>query len=660
MIRIARRLAMVGASLVALGIVAMLATAPAALADTGDGIVPADTHGISITDYLFGFNYGAGVFGVAATPTTTIPASFAVLMFAAWIVGWWIVFCIFNLFMKMDWLSPIVSVAENVSTSISRQFGDQFVFSVIGATMLLTITVFSLRNQAGRAWHHVALTIVCMGIGVLMVLPVGEAAHLLKMGKDIAAETGTAVTGNPAGTTPSAGLVDEFVRKPSQRWQYGRDMDSLGCGWAWDQKIAEGDADKMKDAPLMCPGGDVGAQMHAHAMNPARALPKSFLYPAFMVVIAVLVLMIVKNMGSTAVGALLHAALIKPGLIAVGTPVGQRFLIRNGIDGFTAAFVFGGYLLMFFVSAALVGILSLAVPATDVGMLMTVLVMMFTVGGVHYAGQNLRSMKNAIGQAVLPAGSPSMYGAPSRAPAMARQATLHAAHAAANEVRTRRRMAKAVAAKTATKAVGDVVAPEVAIPAQVINSFAHEVLRTAHNYRTVHHGGSGFSGNGGGVAGSGRGGSRSVNYGGSGNSGASGGGAVNARQLARRSSQRRAQARAAEAAAAGPNRGARAVERPPAMPAPLRGGNGTRQPAGAAMAARGDAAAHAMASGGYSGGAGPSSRGPAVAGGGRGGPAAGSSSAAAPRPAGANQALRRAGTVNAARSAARNFRKGRS
>lgn len=655
MMRSAQRLGAIGALLLAMTVVSALAGAPAALADTGDSITPADSHGIPITDYLFGFSYGAGVFGVAATPTTTIPAAFAVIMFGAWIAGWWIAGSIFNLFLSMDWLTPIVRVAESVSTSISDQFGDQFVFSVVGATMLLTITVFALRNQAGRAWHHVALTIVCMGVGVVMVLPVGEAAHLLKMGRDIAAETGSSITGHPAGTTPSAALMDEFVRKPTQRWQYGRDMDSLGCGKAWDDKLAEGDPDKMKDAPLACPGGDLGAQMHAHAMNPAKALTSSFLYPTFMAVVVVLVLMIVKNMGSTAVGAVLHAALIKPGLIAIGTSIGQRFLVRNVTDGFSAAFVFGGYLLMLFVSAALVGILSAAVPPTDVGMLMTVLVMCFTVGGVHYARENLRNLKNAVGQAVLPAGSPSMYNEPSRAPAMARQAALHAAHAAASEVRNRRRISKALAAKTATKAASDLVAPEFAIPAQVINSFAHEVLRTAHQYRTVHHGGSGVGGSytGGGVAGGGRGGSRSVNYAGSGTSGS--GGAANARQLARRSSQRRAQARAAESAAAGPNRGNQAVQRPPAMPAPLRGGGGARQNSGSggSLASQGPSPTSSAMSD-YRGAA-PGR----VAGGGRVGPSQGSSSSSTPRAGGANQTLRRAGTVNAARSAARNFRRGR-
>ena len=655
MIRTARRLGFIGASLFTITLVGALVSAPSALADTGDSIAPADSHGIPIIDYLFGFNYGAGVFGVAATPTTTIPAAFAGIMFGAWIAGWWVAGSIFNLFLSMDWLTPIVRVAESVSTSISEQFGDQFVFSVIGATMLLTITVFALRNQSGRAWHHVALTIVCMGVGVLMVLPVGEAAHLLKMGRDIAAETGSSITGHPAGTTPSAALIDEFVRKPTQRWQYGRDMDSLGCGKAWDDKLAEGDPEKMKDAPLVCPGGAVGDQMHAHAMNPAKALTSSFLYPIFMAVVVVLVLMIVKNMGTTAVGAVLHAALIKPGLIAIGTPIGQRFLVRNVIDGFSAAFVFGGYLLMLFVSAALVGILSAAVPPTDVGMLMTVLVMCFTVGGVHYARGNLRNLKNAVGQAILPAGSPGMYNEPSRAPAMARQAALHAAHAAASEVRTRRRVAKAVAAKTATKAASDLVAPEFAIPAQVINSFAHEVLRTAHQYRTVHHGGSGVSSSytGGGVAGGGRGGSRSVNYAGSGTSGS--GGAVNARQLARRSSQRRAQARAVESAAAGPNRGSQTVQRPPAMPAPLRGGGGTRQTGsrGGSVTPQGSAGPQPAISG-YSG-AVPDR----VAGSGGVGPSQGSSSTPTPRAGGANQALRRAGTVNAARSAARNFRRGR-
>ncbi|GAT07648.1 hypothetical protein H7I77_25160 [Mycolicibacterium novocastrense] len=642
MIATAKRLGGSAVAMLAALTVATVAAAPAAMADTGDGVTPADSHGIPIGDYLFGFNYGAGVFGVAATPDTTFPAGFAAIMFGVWIAGWWLVFTVFNLFQKMDWITPIVGVAENVSTSISDQFGEQFIYWVVTATMLITITVYALRNQANRAWHHVALTIVAIGIGVLMVLPVGEAAHLLKMGRDIAAETGTAVTGHPAAVSPSAGLIDEYVRKPTQRWQYGQDLDSLGCGWAWDDKIRAGDADKMKDAPLVCPGGDLGARMHAHAMNPAGALTESILYPLFMVVVAVLIAMAVVKMGSTAVGALIHAAFIKPGLIAVGTPVGQRFLIRNVIDGFTAALVFGGYLLILFITAALVGILGTVVPSSDVGMLITLLVVGFAIGGVRYAGANMRGWKDAAGRAILPAGSPGMYGQPSRAPAVARHAALSAAHYAADGIRTRRQIARVATKSAAAKAGAGAVAPEIAIPTQVMNAFAHEVLRTAHHYRTVHQGGSG-RGSGIGVAGSGRGGgAQSVNYGGS------GGGAVgSARELARRSSQRRAQTRAAESVSVPAAAGTSSV-RPPSRPAPLRTSSGARSssvaesPSAVAVAAPQSPV---------------SSAGPVQ-------PAGGSDGRSAPPPAGparsgVNQALRRSGAINTARNAARNFRKGR-
>jgi hypothetical protein len=600
--------------------------APTAVADAGAGFAPVDSHGISITDYLFGFSYGAKLFGVAATPTTTIPAGFAGLAFGVFIACAWLVFTVYNLFLKLDWVNPLVNVAGHVSATIAGQLGETFIYSAIAATMLITVTAYGLRNQAGRAWHHVALTVVCMGVGTLIVLPVGEAAHLLRMGSDVAAQTGTTVVGAPAGSRPGAVLVDEFVRKPLQRWQYGHDLDSLGCGNAWDDLIRVGDADKIKDAAWSCPGGE---KLHAHAMNPAAAVQQSILYPLFMVVVCVLVGYCLLKMGFIAVGAIIHAALIKPGLLLVGTSFGQRFLLRNIIDGFVAAMIFGGYLLTLFLSAALVGILAVSVPSSDVGMLITLLVIAFSIGGVRYAGASLRSLKDSAALAVLPSGSPGVYSAPSKAPVHARRAVLQTAHRTA-ELRSRRRLTKAVATKATTGAL----TPEVAIPAQVASAFAHEVLRTAHQHRTAHRSGSyspsGTTWAGGAAPVQNR---RAVNYS---NPAVGGDKVAGARAMARRSSQRRTQNRVG----AGPY-----AANPSARPAPLR----TNYVGGARRAPFSESRP-----GGRSAGA-SSLRPPAPAGAAPGSAARGRRVARAT----VDPPLRRSGAVNAARRAALNFRQGR-
>ena len=618
------------------GALGSVLTASPAMADTNDGsgIVPVDTHGIPITGYMLDFNHGAGVLGVAVSPAVTIPAGFAQLMFGLFIGLAWVSFSVLNLFLKLDWLGPLVGMAENISTALSNQLGASFVNYVIIATLLMTVVIFAMRNQAGRAWHHVAITLVCMGIGVMIVLPVGEAAQLLKMGRDIAEQTGSAITAQPSSTSPTSALVDEFVRRPTQRWQYGHDLDSLGCGQAWDDKIRAGDAEQVKDAALACPGGEA---LHAFAMNPGGAVWLGFLNPIYMLFVTALIGLVVFKLSSVAVGAVIHAGLIKPGLIGAGVPAGQSFLARNVIDGFVAAAVFCGYLLMLYVGASLTGIVAQSVPSSDAGMLVTILLMVAVIGGVRHAGKNMRGWKTRTARAVLPAGAPSAYRPPSTAPKHARQLAVESARQVAAK-RRNTKLIKAVAGKGAAAAGADALAPEVAIPAQVLSSFAQHVVHAAAAAHHAQQGGAGGLGGkrypaGGGYTTPARQSSspsssasvvspaRTVNY----------GGAVAARSLAKRSSQKRSQQR--PAAAAG-SRGAAA----PGRPAPLRT-SATRMPVSRTPVAVSGPRRPVGTSAPVNSGA-PTTR----------------SASNAPGRAGAPQTMRRSGAVSTARSAARDFR----
>ncbi len=631
----------------ALGVALAVAGAGSAFAD--DGITPHDTHGIDIPDYVMSFNEGAGnVLGVAVTPGTTMPAGFMSLAFGAYIAMGWITWTVYKLFIKLDWLSPLVKVAGDLSNSIAKQFGESFIFYVVGATALLTVVLFALRNQRGRAWHHLAITLVCMGIGLVIAFPVGEAAHLLKVGRDIAVSTGGTVTGR-TNTDPTGPLIDKFMREPIQRWQYGHDLDSLGCGQTWDGalraiKAGHLDAEKIKDVPLACPGGQLGQQMHDFTMNPGGALYLGFLNPLFQMLVMVMVAMVVLHIAGTAVSAIIHAALIKPGLLGVGLPAGQSFLARNVIDGYTAAMSTCLYLLVLFVGGSLTGLVAQSQASSDVAMLITSIIMVAAIIGCRKVGRNLRGWKNRAAVSVLPQGAPNAYGAPSKAPEKARQMTVRALQHAAHGRRTTK-IARAVG-KSAAEAAADAAAPEVMIPAAAAGLAAQHILDAAHHYRAQNAGsyqnGSGAGGSAwgakrssksGGVAGSPAGpGARGVNY--------SGGAPAAARSVAGRSRQKRA--------TAARERSGATSSMSPGSAGPLR-----------TSAARSGGSASARSQVPVGVGVGP---GAAANAGLRRGPQPPSSGGSAPSGAasagraGAQAALSRAQSVSTARSAARNFR----
>lgn len=633
--------------LMAVSVALAVGGAGSAVAD--DGLTPHDTHGIEIPDYVMSFNEGAGnVLGVAVTPGTTMPAGFMSLAFGGYIAMGWITWSVYKLFVKLDWLSPLVKVASDLSNSIAKQFGESFIFYVVGATALLTVVMFALRNQRGRAWHHLAITLVCMGVGLVIALPVGEAAHLLKVGRDIAVSTGGTVTGQ-TNTDPTGPLIDKFQREPIQRWQYGHDLDSLGCGQAWDgalRAIKAGHlaAEKIKDVPLSCPGGQLGQQMHDFAMNPGGALYLGFLNPIFQLLVMVLVGIVVLHIAGTAVSAIIHAALIKPGLLGVGLPAGQSFLARNVIDGYTAALSTCLYLLVLFVGGSLTGLVAQSQASSDVAMLITSIIMVAAIIGCRKVGRNLRGWKNRAAVSVLPQGAPNAYGTPSKTPEKARQMTVRALQHAAQGRRTKK-VARAVG-KSAAEAAADVAAPEVMIPAAAAGLAAQHILHAAHHYRTQnaasYQNGSGAGGSAwgatpapksGGVAGSPAGpGARGVNY--------SGGAAAAARSVAGRSRQKRA--------TAARERSGTASSGSPGSAAPLRTSAGQ---VGGSPSARSQVPV----------GAGVGSGAPANASLRRGPQPQSRSGSAAPgadsagRP-GAKAALSRSQSVSTARNAARNFR----
>ena len=129
------------------GSAAMAVTlAPAAHADD---LTPTDSHGISILDYPLSFNEGGGkAFGLVVTPTVTATASFAVVAFGFFIGLAWLVFSCFKLFVRLDWIPPLVDVAQRISDSLTTQMGREFTWSIVAGTMLASMMIDLLLTLA--------------------------------------------------------------------------------------------------------------------------------------------------------------------------------------------------------------------------------------------------------------------------------------------------------------------------------------------------------------------------------------------------------------------------------------------------------------------------------------------------------------------------------
>jgi hypothetical protein len=373
---------------------AWLITAPGASAAGFDDIVPRDSDGIAITDYPLSFSTGGGIMGMFVHPNVTGAAAFAMIMYGLFLFSFWLGFTMLNILVLIDWLSPLVGTVDSVSASLYSQYGWKFIVTVIFGSMLLTVAGFGLRNKTQNAWRHVGTTLACMGVLSALVAPVAYAAKMLGIGRTVALETGSAITGQqPNHTNPTAPLIDHFVRRTVQRWTFGHDLDSLGCGKAWTQKVLEGDPDKVKDAAWACPGG---YELHLHAMNPQGALVETFLYPAFGLFALFLIGYVVVKVFGVSVAALVHMGFIKVSAPAAGTTIGQWFIARNGIDGTTCGMHTGGYLLALFVGADITKVVAQVTPSSVYGVVVTILVLAGIIAGIKRASRNLGELSRRL------------------------------------------------------------------------------------------------------------------------------------------------------------------------------------------------------------------------------------------------------------------------
>lgn len=469
----------------ALGAASMLAVtsliAPAtAAADGLDGIAPRDTWGLPITEYRLSFNNGAGIFGPLLTPGVTFPAAIAYVLFLVFMVAVVIGFTALNILPRTDWLSPLVRTIQAVSDQLYAQMGVPFISTVISGMLMATTALYALRNRGSKAWHHIAVTLVCVVIGAAIAFPVAEAAKLLGLGAHAAVSSGQAITGAAAAGSaqnPTGVLINEWVRKPVQRWTFGgQDLDSLGCGGAWTTAIRAHKPDKIKDVPLSCPGGDLGKKMHAAAMDPQDSLVDSGVTTLFGVLLAYLLVRVVLKLTGVSVAALIHAAMIKLGLIGAATEGGQRFLVRNAVDAPMAAMLFFAGLLGVYVGADIAKIIAQVVPSSMYGMLLTIVLIAAANIGVRRASQSWSRLSGrAANAAALGAGSGTGAGSALIRPQIpgGRMLALGAA--------TRYAMRKGRSAMRAGRRGVAAVTPEIAAPTEMVSKIRASAKRASRH-----------------------------------------------------------------------------------------------------------------------------------------------------------------------------------
>ena len=203
-------------------------------------------------------------------------------------------------------------------------------------------------------------------------------------------------------------LSIEWVRNPYSGGRFGgKDLDSLGCGDAWTAAIRAHQPDKIKDVALSCPGGVLGKQMHDAAMNPEDSMVDSGLTVVFGLLLSLVLVRIVVKLIGVSVAALIHAGLIKIGLIGAGTETGQNFLVRNTVDAPLAAITFFAGLLAIYVGADVAKIIAQVVPSSKEGMLLMIVLIIGAFIGVRRASRRWGQQRHRIANAVAGAGSGS-------------------------------------------------------------------------------------------------------------------------------------------------------------------------------------------------------------------------------------------------------------
>ncbi|MCA2249733.1 hypothetical protein JF729_18310 [Mycobacterium intracellulare] len=381
---------------------------------------PTDSHGVPILAYVLSFNKGSVVDPAPWGVSTIVDAMFALYKAIAWFA-----LLLLNLVSSFDWLNPFISLLEQVSDSITGALGTAGIMGMAMAVAGAAAAVNWMRRHNHRTLYHLGLAALLIVIATAMVSPVRMAGQLLGLGRDLGAEVGAAATGTPHGTTLSQILADKLVREQTQRWNFGHDLDSLGCGQAWTDRILSGNADKVKDAAYACPGG---TQLHDYAMNPtnSNALVDGFFALGCISVFIVFSLMLVVKLLRTGFATVLHATAIKPLMYLVpASPAMQNLFVRNALATGLGAAAIAVDILIYIVGASFTAGMAVVTGSGMVASVITALAMVGVAIGTRQFSKNIQHSRHAVAAKLTRSAGPAPR-APIKLPTAAIAGTLQA------------------------------------------------------------------------------------------------------------------------------------------------------------------------------------------------------------------------------------------
>ena len=346
-------------------------------------IQPVDSHGVPIAAYVLSFNRGS-----ILEPAAWGNATFLDIMFGLYKAIAWMCLALVNMVSQFDWLSPFVGLLESVSDTVTGTLGTWGIFMMALGVMAAAAAVNWARRRNHRTLYQLGLMVVCVMVAITMVSPVRMAGHMLGLGRDIGTEVGSAAAQTRADATLSMILADKLVREPTQRWNFGQSLDSLGCGQAWSNRILAGDQDQVKDAALSCTGGQ---SLHAYAMAPTNAIYDGFFDLGSLAVFVLFAAALMARMLRTGFATVMHAAAVKPlTLFLPASPVVQNLFVRNALAVGLGACTLFLDVLMFIAGVAFIAGMANLVGTSAEASVITAVAM---VGVAYGARQFLKNLK---------------------------------------------------------------------------------------------------------------------------------------------------------------------------------------------------------------------------------------------------------------------------
>ncbi|WP_454232284.1 hypothetical protein [Mycolicibacterium fortuitum] len=361
---------------------------------------PVDSHGVPISAYVLSFNRGS-----LTNPLPWGQSVFVDIMFGLYKALAWFSLTLLNLVTSFDWLSPFVNLLEQVSDTITDRLGAAGVLLMAIGVLVAIAGVNWMRQANHRTLYHLGLAVVLFMVAVAMVSPVRLAGHALGLGRDVGTEVGAAAADTPQGSSLSTTLADKLVREQTQRWNFGHDLDSLGCGDSWSAKILSGNQDAVKDAAYACPGGQA---LHDYAMMPLNPVYDGFFAIGCIAVFAAFAIALMVRILTTGFSTVMHASAVKPlTLLVPAGPAVQNLYVRNALAIVLGAASIALDVLIFIVAASFTAGMALLTGSGPEASVITALAMIGIVLGARKFAANLRNSRHQIAARVTNSQGPA-------------------------------------------------------------------------------------------------------------------------------------------------------------------------------------------------------------------------------------------------------------